>query len=45
MLEIKFVRQNLDLVQKSILKRCKSADIEGFKIYDTKARTILAEIE
>ena len=45
MLEIKFVRQNLDMVQKSILKRCKSADIEGFKIYDTKARTILAEIE
>jgi len=45
MLELKFVRQNLDMVQKSILKRCKRADIEGFKIYDTKARAILAEIE
>lgn len=45
MLEIKFVRQNLGTVQNSILKRCKSADIEGFKIYDTKVRAILAEIE
>ena len=45
MLELKFVRQNLDMVQKSVLKRFKSADIEGFKIYDTKARAILAEIE
>ncbi|MBU2622944.1 MAG: serine--tRNA ligase [Proteobacteria bacterium] len=45
MLEIKFVRQNLDMVQKSILNRCKSADIEGFKIYDSKARAILSKIE
>jgi seryl-tRNA synthetase len=45
MLELKFVRQNLDMVQKSVLKRFKNADIEGFKIYDTKARAILAEIE
>ncbi|MGB5156104.1 serine--tRNA ligase [Desulfobacterium sp. N47] len=45
MLEIKFVRQNLDLVQSSILKRHKSADIEGFKNYDSKVRSILLEIE
>lgn len=45
MLEIKFVRQNLNLVQSSILKRCKSADIESFKIYDSKVRAMLLEIE
>ncbi len=45
MLEIKFVRQNLDIVQKSVLKRYKNADFEGFRIYDTKARAILTEIE
>lgn len=45
MLELKFVRQHLDIVQNSILKRCKSADIEGFQIYDVKVRAILTEIE
>ncbi|MFH2043533.1 MAG: serine--tRNA ligase, partial [Pseudomonadota bacterium] len=45
MLEIKFVRQNLDLVQNSIAKRGKVADIEGFKHYDAKMRLILTEIE
>jgi seryl-tRNA synthetase len=45
MLEIKFVRQNLDLVQNSIAKRGKVADIEGFKYYDTAMRSILTEIE
>lgn len=45
MLEIKFVRQNFDLVQNSILKRCKSTNIENFKIYDSKVRAILQEIE
>ncbi len=45
MLEIKFVRQNLELVQNSIATRCKSADIEGLKVYDSKLRAILLEIE
>jgi len=45
MLDIKFVRQNLDLVQNSIAKRGKVADIEGFKHYDSKMRLILTEIE
>ncbi|MBU1055636.1 MAG: serine--tRNA ligase [Proteobacteria bacterium] len=45
MLEIKFVRQNMDLVQNSMIKRGKSANLEEFKIYDSKVRTILLEIE
>ncbi len=45
MLEIKFVRQNLDLVQNAIAKRGKVADIEGFKRYDENMRLILTEIE
>ncbi len=45
MLEMKFIRQNLDLVQSSIAKRGKVADIEGFKHYDANMRLILTEIE
>ncbi|MBU0543843.1 MAG: serine--tRNA ligase, partial [Proteobacteria bacterium] len=45
MLEIKFVRQNLDLVQNSIAKRGKVADLKGFKHYDANMRLILTEIE
>ncbi len=45
MLDIKFVRQHIDLVQNSISKRGKVADIEGFMHYDANMRLILGEIE
>lgn len=45
MLDIKFVRQHLDLVINSIAKRGKAADIERFNHYDANMRLILTEIE
>lgn len=45
MLDIKFVRQNIDTVRKSLLQRCMSADIDDFLIHNAKTRAILAEIE
>ncbi|MGD2038805.1 MAG: serine--tRNA ligase, partial [Desulfobacterales bacterium] len=45
MLEIKFVRQNLDTVQKALEKRGESADLDALKKCDDKRRAILQELE
>jgi seryl-tRNA synthetase len=45
MLEIKFVRQNLDKVQKMLSERGEAADLEAFKKIDTNRRSVLLEIE
>lgn len=45
MLEIKFVRQNLEIVQKALLARGHSTDLDAFKSCDEERRTILQELE
>ncbi|MBW2568077.1 MAG: serine--tRNA ligase [Deltaproteobacteria bacterium] len=45
MLEIKFVRQNMSKVQKALLMRGETVDIETFLNYDDERRTVLLEIE
>ena len=45
MLEIKFVRQNLSLVQESLKNRNASADLEIFQKSDEERRDILANVE
>jgi seryl-tRNA synthetase len=45
MLEIKFVRQNLKLIEKSLENRGETADLESFKQCDTQRKTLLIEIE
>ncbi len=45
MLEIKFVRQNLDQVQKMLSDRNEAADLEAFEKVDTNRRSVLVEIE
>jgi seryl-tRNA synthetase len=45
MLEIKFVRQNLETVQKAMASRGQSADLDAFKTCDDERRTILQELE
>ncbi len=45
MLEIKFVRQNITKVQKALLMRGETADIEIFSNCDDERRAILLEIE
>jgi seryl-tRNA synthetase len=45
MLEIKFVRQNLSEIQKTLAARGETADLETFKNCDSKRREILLEIE
>ena len=45
MLEIKFVRQNVSKVQKALLMRGETVDIETFLNYDDKRRAVLLEIE
>lgn len=45
MLEIKFVRQNLEIVQKALLARGHSTDLNAFKSCDEERRTILQELE
>jgi seryl-tRNA synthetase len=45
MLEIKFVRQNLETVQKALEARGQSADLDAFKTCDDKRRAILQELE
>ncbi|NVM57755.1 MAG: serine--tRNA ligase [Desulfobacterales bacterium] len=45
MLEIKFVRQNLELVQESLRKRGQAYDLERFLDCDSKRRSILLEVE
>jgi seryl-tRNA synthetase len=45
MLEIKFVRQNLETVQKALEVRGQSADLDAFKACDDERRAILQELE
>jgi seryl-tRNA synthetase len=45
MLEIKFVRQNLPEIEKSLSRRGQTADLETFEQCDAKRKTILLEIE
>jgi len=45
MLEIKFVRQNLQQVEKSLENRGETADLESFKHCDTQRKSLLLEIE
>jgi len=45
MLEIKFVRQNLEAVQKALETRGQSADLDAFKTCDDERRAILQELE
>jgi seryl-tRNA synthetase len=45
MLEIKFVRQNLSIVEKSLSNRGKSVDLETLKACDVRRKTVLLEIE
>jgi len=45
MLEIKFVRDHLDIIEKMLLHRGSTADLTRFKTADQKRRKILFEIE
>ena len=45
MLEIKFVRQNLETVQKALETRGQSTDLDAFKTCDDERRAILQELE
>ncbi len=45
MIEIKFVRQNLDIVQKSLENRGGTADWNAFTHADQQRKTLLSEIE
>ena len=45
MLEIKFVRQNLETVAKALAARGRSTDLEAFKSCDEERRAILLELE
>jgi seryl-tRNA synthetase len=45
MLEIKFVRQNLETVQKALAARGYASDLDDFKSCDDKRRAILQELE
>ena len=45
MLEIKFVRQNLETIEKALAARGHSTDLDAFKSCDDERRTILQELE
>ena len=45
MLEIKFVRQNLEAIQKALQARGQSVDLDAFKRCDDERRAILQELE
>ena len=45
MLEIKFVRQNLEEIEKSLANRGETADLITFKDCDTRRKSLLLEIE
>ena len=45
MLEIKFVRHNLDILQNALSARGQAADLDTFKTYDDERRAILQELE
>ncbi len=45
MLDLKFVRENLDLVQENIKNKNESADVNALPQLDEKRRNIIAEVE
>ena len=45
MLDIKFVRQNFQQIEKSLENRGETADLESFKHCDTQRKSLLLEIE
>ncbi|MCJ7772820.1 MAG: serine--tRNA ligase, partial [Desulfobacterales bacterium] len=45
MLDIKFIRQNINIVEKALTDRGEDFDIKTFQIIDEKRRSILSEIE
>lgn len=45
MLDIKFVRQNLQQIEKSLENRGETSDLKGFKHCDTQRKSLLLEIE
>jgi len=45
MLDLKFVRDNIQAVEEMLRKRCSSLSLEGFVDMDGKRRTLLAEVE
>ncbi len=45
MLDMKFVRENLELVQEAVVKRGKDIDLTEFKRLDERRREILFEVE
>ena len=45
MLEIKFVRQNLETVREALVRRAGTADLDAFTACDERRRTLLREIE
>ena len=45
MLDIKFIRQHIDIVTKALADRGEDFDIKTFQIIDEKRRSILSEIE
>jgi seryl-tRNA synthetase len=45
MLEIKFIRQNLEQIEKSLENRGEISDLESFKHCDTKRKSLLLETE
>ena len=45
MLEIKFIRQNLELVQEALRKRGQGDDLKEFLHHDSERRAILLEVE
>lgn len=45
MLDIKFLRQNIDFVRKKLLERGQTIDLEAFSTFDMKRRDVLQEVE
>jgi len=45
MLEIKFIRENLEIVQNALRTRGQAADLDTFQTCDNERRTILQELE
>ncbi|MFM2374499.1 MAG: hypothetical protein RLZZ234_494 [Candidatus Parcubacteria bacterium] len=45
MLDIKFIRENLDLVKIGVLKKRLKVDLDGLMTYDEKRRTLLTSME
>ena len=45
MLDIKFVRENLDAVQAMLSNRQNKLSLDGFKELEEKRRAILSEVE